>query len=87
VLHVILTSVVFGVYDLAGIAIARMLIRGKWRPDRWYNELRLWMLRRRNAKRRARFEVIDGGDRDRPTYHRDSPEPASQLRLAPHGGT
>jgi hypothetical protein len=64
-----------GLYSAGGILVARLLIGGTWRPDRWYNELRLWRLRRRNARRRAELKVIKGeGGRDRPTLHRIAPE-------------
>lgn len=69
VLEMLFTSAAVGVYTLSGVAVARLLIRGTWRPDRWIDELRLWRLRRRNAKRGAGLRVLPGG-RDGRTLHR-----------------
>jgi hypothetical protein len=77
VLEFLFVSQGVGLYTLAGVVIARLLIGGTWRPDRWYNEFRLWRLRRRNARRRAEFKVIPGDKgRDRPTFHRKGMEPS-----------
>ncbi len=77
VLEFLFVSRAVGLYTLAGVGVARLLIGGTWRPDRWYNEFRLWRLRRRNARRRAEFKVIPGDKgRDRPTFHRQGMEPS-----------
>lgn len=67
-LEFLLVGRALGLYTLGGVGVAWLLITGNWRPDRWYNQVRLWQLRRRNARRRARFDLIQGG-RDR-TIHR-----------------
>jgi len=62
VIDLVFASVLGGVMGLTAIALARMLIRGTWRPSRWLDRLQLWLLERRRRRRRGRFRVVKGGD-------------------------
>lgn len=69
IIDLIFVSVLGGMMGLAAIAIARALIRGTWRPSRWFDRLQVWLLERQRRRRRNRLRVLKGGDDD-PTLHR-----------------
>jgi hypothetical protein len=64
--ELLFATAIGGLMSLTGIAVARMLIDGTWRPDRALDAFRLWRIQRRKAKLR----VVRGGRQDGPTYHR-----------------
>lgn len=61
VLDLLFTSRLVGTVRLLAIALTWLLLTGHYRPRVLLDRLRLWRIDRRLAKRRGRFEVIDGG--------------------------
>lgn len=61
VLDLLFTSRLVGIVRLLAIALTWLLLTGHYRPRVLLDRLRLWRIDRRLAKRRGRFEVIDGG--------------------------
>ncbi len=66
VLNFLFVGRLSGLMGLTAIATAWFLISGTYRPRNVVDRLRLWLIDRRLAKRRSRFQVIDGGK----TLHR-----------------
>lgn len=61
VLDLLFTSRLVGIVRLLAVALTWLLLTGHYRPRVLIDRLRLWRIDRRLAKRRGRFEVIDGG--------------------------
>ncbi len=61
VFSVIFDGRIGGLMDLAAIGLAWLLITGNWHPRLLLDRLKLAQLKAREAKRRGRFKVIDGG--------------------------
>lgn len=66
VLNFLFVGRLSGVMGLTAIATAWLLISGGYRPRNVLDRFKLWLIDRRLAKRRSRFQVIDGGK----TLHR-----------------